>query len=392
MLLGFNYPWSRFADGAQIGPQIWGDAVLLEKWNQLARNGKLSKTDIPLPPLFDYLDRNLKNLANMGISVVRWFLLGNGNNYGPNPRKVIESVPPKLNDLPNPKRTIYRFDPPPGADPRFKRDFAEMLEVFKVNKMQLIPSLINFEFGGEAITGPGPNGTWHAGRADVIRDPVKRTLFLKTMLGDLLDASKGYESVIYAWEVMNEPIHLALAFGILSRPNWMPRPQEVTRQDLKDFLQEAVARINLAGLPSTIGHRFYDDMTEFASGETVRQFHYYANERFYNSLGGANGDPPMKGLFKGSNKAFLGEFSAVGGRPEKWTYSTPQTDSTLNRLKLLEAEGCDLALIWPDVDLQDSDPPEKKDHYFTKDGLALSDEARAAIVAFTGRTLPPANE
>src|SRR5260370_38637891 len=84
---GFNYPWSYNREGGDIGPNPYVNAKLWQSEQTLAQNGKLAA--IPLPPLFDHLDRNLLNLKALGISVVRFFLLSNGFNYagvGPNRR------------------------------------------------------------------------------------------------------------------------------------------------------------------------------------------------------------------------------------------------------------------------------------------------------------------
>ena len=81
MKAGFNYGWSHDRYGAQIGPNPW---VSIEEWTvrgKLAAAGEVSR--IPLPPLFDHIDANLWYLKAIGVSVVRWFMLGNGFNYGP---------------------------------------------------------------------------------------------------------------------------------------------------------------------------------------------------------------------------------------------------------------------------------------------------------------------
>jgi len=81
MKAGFNYGWSHDRYGAQIGPNPW---VSIEEWTvrgKLAAAGEVSR--IPLPPLFDHIDANLWYLKAIGVSVVRWFMLGNGFNSGP---------------------------------------------------------------------------------------------------------------------------------------------------------------------------------------------------------------------------------------------------------------------------------------------------------------------
>ena len=100
MMIGFNYT-SYNAYGSQIGPYMWGvsDADWA-KYYDLEARGQVSA--IPLSPTFSFLDRNLKNLKGMGIAVVRWNLLGHGNNYGPSPTRASPS-------------DSYSFSPPPRS-------------------------------------------------------------------------------------------------------------------------------------------------------------------------------------------------------------------------------------------------------------------------------------
>jgi hypothetical protein len=386
VILGYNC-WSRQTFGVQIGPNLWLPAEVFNKYELLEKAGSLSS--IPLPPLFDHVDRNLANLRHMGIKVVRWFLLGNGNNYGPRPQYMVASgSPSNTPGYHTALRPYYRFKPPLALDKRFKRDFAELLMRFKNADMQIIPSLISFEFAGDEAAGPGANGTWYGGRADVIRDPVARKDFLDTMLAALLDASTGFEKQIYAWEVMNEPIWPCLEYGPLSSPRWRKRGAETTIAEVSDFLKDAISRIEKAGFRSTVGHRYFDDLKVFPTGN-VPQFHYYADDAWYNSLGGGKNDPPLKGLFNATPKPVLGEFDSPPyeskDKRKPWKFAPPTTDSILERLRLLESVGCDLAMIWPDM----SDHLKK---VIENDVLKLQDATRQGIVAYTGGKLPPANE
>lgn len=403
MIVGFNYPYSRNTFGSQIGPNVWVEPDVWSKYNLFEKAGDLSS--IPLPPLFCNIDRNLANLKRMGMGVVRWFLLGNGNNYGPRPEKIMKSSRGAFSNVSIMEG--YVFKPPKTIDKRFRRDFTELLSRFRKAEMQLIPSLISFEFAGEQKTGPGANGTWYAGRADAIRESAARQVFLDTILAELLAASKGFEKEIYAWEVVNEPIWCCIDFGPLSRSEWVPRTAEVTIDQMKLFLEEATARIDKTGFRSTVGHRYFDDLISFPTGK-LPQFHYYAADQWYNRIGGAKNDPPMKGLFKGKTKPIFGEFAPVPSIRTKdkayatWKYDPPQTDSTLARLKLLEKEGCDVALIWPDVpDKFDPNKYDQKDHDFVRklvkmvlerDILKLTNKTRTEIVSYTGGKLPPFDE
>lgn len=386
MKVGFNYPFSYNRFGSEIGPDIWVDNAEWGRRNALESAGKAAS--IPLPPLFDHIDRNLANLKGMGITVVRWFLLGHGNNYGPSPIPFPRSV--RLPHHGSATVRDYHFAPPARLDLRFRRDFAELLARFQKAELQIIPSLISCEFTSAPRFTPGPRAnTGAAGRADILRDNGKRTTFLDTMLAELLAASGPYKAQIYAWEVVNEPIWMYLEFGGGSLPHNVHRVREVSEANVRDFLTEAVKRIDAAKFPSTVGHRYFDDLRAMATG-TVPQFHYYADNATWRRVIAAMSpygvDPPQirgEKLFAGQPKPFLGEFGSdlnVGlARP--WARDFATADTTLARLKLLESEGCDLALIWPDVE------GEAK-----KDPLKLAPTTRKAIVDFTGGKLPPSNE
>src|SRR6185503_16738991 len=176
MRVGFSYPHSKNLFGSDFGPHVHVSDSEWKKNNDLERSGKLS--DIPLPPLFAKVDRNLANLKRMGISVVRWFILANGHTYGtPTLYPTYEA-----SGLLTPKH-IHGFTPPPVADKRFRRDFEELLKRFKAAQLieprslpiQMIPCLIDFTFGSSLIVGTGPQpGTGWGGRHEVITDPAKR--------------------------------------------------------------------------------------------------------------------------------------------------------------------------------------------------------------------------
>lgn len=167
------------------------------------------------------------------------------------------------------------------------------------------------------------------------------------------------------------------------------------------FIGEAIDLISSKGFPSTVGHRFFRDLLDRKAkewngmkppqsflyyGGSKPQFHYYAKPGF------GLGDPYQikdQGLFNGSvldvgSKPFLGEFDSalnVFGNP--WP-ELKGNDTTGNRLKVVEAAGCDLALIWPDKGTPDSSSKP--------DPIKLAYETRKAVADYTGGTLPPADE
>jgi len=351
---------------------------------------------IPLPPLFYQVDRNLKNLAEMKIDLIRWFLLGNGNMYGPAPTRRLRyetSMAPYWD---------YEFSPPSRLDRRFARDLRELLERIKKAKVQIIPSLLNFEIGGNVGVTEGPRANTGArGRADIFRVPEKRDLFLNTVLKELLAASKGYEQQIFAWEVINEPIWLCMDVGPLSTDDWVPRRPEVTLKQMTDFLSRAVKMINDAGFPSTIGHRYLDDFNVFpVAGVTRPQFHFYNERGKAAALVKRPTDPAAlsKEPFSATPKPILGEFDSAHNRFGAAWDALGNDDSTLARLKHLETQGCDVAIIWPDLGdakkgrVDTNTIAAEKKLEFDTDKIKVLEDTRREIVTYTGGKLPPSSD
>ena len=398
MRVGFNYPNSLNRFGSDFGPDIWASSSDWNRDNALEQAGNVSA--IPLPPLFGHIDRNLANLKKMGFSVIRWFLLGNGNSYGPAP--TAHAVP--TGQLKPGGRmttyTDYTFTPPPAVDKRFRRDFEELLKRFQTAQLQLIPSLVSFEFGSNVKAGPGNNNTGYGGRADAIRDQAKRKVFFDTMLTELLAASKPYAAQIYAWEVINEPVWLCQNIGALSNPMWAPHMPEMSWSTMNDFLKDAAQRIFNAGFKSTVGHRYYDDIARAEPG-AIPQFHYYAEHQWY-AVGQYKSDPANikgAGLFSTSPRPFLGELDSAENRfGDPWTKDLGSGDSTSARLRLLESEGCELVLLWPDYAgckpgrVSAATIAAEQETVMKNDVIKLLPSTRREVIAYTGGTLPPANE
>jgi hypothetical protein len=225
-------------------------------------------------------------------------------------------------------------------------------------------------------------------------------VFLDTMLGELLAASVPFKDQICAWEVINEPVWVYQGAGPLSRPEWAPRIPEVKREVMNAFLEDALARIEAAGFRSTVGHRYYSDMKQMKAGN-MPQFHYYngyttAGQR----LPGMRGDPrQIRGqkLFEGAPKPFLGEFDSRSDRfGEPWDEDLPNSDSTLERLRLLEREGCELALIWPELGgakegrVASGTIAAERKEIDGSDTIKLLPETCRSIAAYTGGVAPPA--
>src|SRR5262245_24222517 len=84
MQVGVNYPWFDYGLDFGLAPAGWRGDRVVPRW-------------------FDHLDADLKRVSNMGISVVRWFILADGLAYGNGDEA------PRLGRPP----AEWQFDPPP---------------------------------------------------------------------------------------------------------------------------------------------------------------------------------------------------------------------------------------------------------------------------------------
>ncbi|MDF0645111.1 MAG: hypothetical protein P0111_13865 [Nitrospira sp.] len=352
---------------------------------------------------------NLKVLKDNGVQVVRWQLLGNGLTYGLPPR-VIKAQTTDVNNravmdvnffgrmqllprygkndivspLINLSNPLTAFDPPATLDPLFLDHFRQLLEMHKAVNMQLIPSLISFEFfetHDTAITNAG-------GRGSVAEDATKRNKFLFSVLGEFLRVSLDYKKLIYAWEVINEPIWTVIPVPINIKKPFHLFPY-VQPSALVAFISLALNWIEDKKFPSTVGHRFQSDLSILPTG-TQRQFHYYS-EKF-----GPFGDYTPLPSASTANAHILGEFGSVIGKGyekdenikgealPKGSYGHPWDQdfpdhrdrdparTVFERLRLIRSLGYQLALVWPDLD----------DNSLPGDTLKLSPLKLSQIKAF----------
>jgi hypothetical protein len=169
---------------------------------------------------------------------------------------------------------------------------------------------------------------------------------------------------------------------------------------MNDFLKDAAQRIFNAGFKSTVGHRYYDDIARAEPG-AIPQFHYYAEHQWY-AVGQYKSDPANikgAGLFSTSPRPFLGELDSAENRfGDPWTKDLGSGDSTSARLRLLESEGCELVLLWPDYAgckpgrVSAATIAAERETVMKNDVIKLLPSTRREVIAYTGGTLPPANE
>ena len=318
MKVGVNYPWFDYGWDFGVAPPSWRGSSTSPRW-------------------FANIDQDLQHLRNLGISVVRWFVLADGLTYGtgqyaPRPDPALKGQ--------------WRFDPPAlSAD--FLLHYEELLRRFEnANKdtkppIQLIPVLIDFHFcepGIRPIQQPNPanprrtvsNPDWvKQGRGDAIKDAGKRRRFLDNVFDPLLRASKAHHDVIYAWELINEPDWITNGWHRDRQSN-----HPVDEVSMRAFLDEGKSRIRSSGFKPTIGFASIDTLRRSGVTAEINQFHHYPGG--VHSLERHTFNPQYPGI--------VGEFATAA--TDTWPELVKTGQTVLNRLRLAEAQGYPLVIPW----------------------------------------------
>jgi hypothetical protein len=270
------------------------------------------------------LASELRELRNLGLFAVRWFLLGDGTTYG------TDAAKPHLDPGGNGQ---WRFDSCPPLGSEFLADFTELVAACAAADLQLLPSLIDFHFCFPGLPIPGSSGIVKSGRSDVVVDPRKRRDFYARVLGPLLEVAAGYRQTIYAFELINEPEWCTREPGLSL--DQLDAKKTVPRDDMLAFIREGAALINEAGFRSTVGFAKYETVASWGSvdlGLSLHQFHYYGD---LDVIPPHNFDPRWP--------LIVGEFATAAHRP--WKELGPRQD-VLSRLRLLAEKDYPVAFLW----------------------------------------------
>jgi len=319
---GVNYPW--FDYGWDFGP---------------APPGWRSGED---PDWVPHISEHLQHFAAIGISVVRWFILGDGLSYGTGPDA------PRLDRLAAGAKTGWRFDPPALAR-EFSEHFEAVLQSFAAqcagpDPVRLLPVLVDYKFcepgvwpvvrkdlatGQPAGPADAPDEGWvKGGRAEAIT--TSRRDFIEQVLQPLLRVSSGYRDAIYAFDVFNEPEWVT--------SGWHPDGRSdhpVNASDMRGFLEDSMSAIDAAGFKSTIGFNLIDTIRKTRLYTDVNQFHYYTDGS--RSL--------ERNPFGPRSPAIIGEF-ATSTAEDTWPELGERSQRVLDRLTFAESQGYALALAW----------------------------------------------
>ena len=316
MDVGVNYPWFSYGWDFGIAPPGW-------------RGGND-------PAWAAHIDQHLAHLSAIGITVVRWFILGDGLTYGTGPDA------PKLNRAAAGESAGWRFDPPALAA-EFREHFAAVLQSFAVQTtsqpVRLLPVLADYKIcesgvwpvsGDDSAIGQKvPDEGWvKGGRAEAVT--AGRQLFIERVLQPLLELSRGYPDTIYAWDVFNEPEWVT--------NGWHPdrgNDHPVNESNMRAFLKDSMSAIREAGFRSTIGFGMIETIRQTQLYADINQFHHYPDgSRFLE-----------QNPFDPRQPAIVGEF-ATSTAEDTWPELRQRSQRILERLKLAESQGYDLALPW----------------------------------------------
>lgn len=326
-VLGANYPWLRCGHDFGPRPPAWAGAGPTD-WAQVRRD--------------------FEALSDLGLSVVRFWLLAGGVNYpvGRNPFAIAARVPfvDRLSRR-SPWHDAERLEPraePPPLPSAFLDDFARLLTICRETGVRLLPSLLSFELFFPLVAQPG--GPVSGGRSAFVLGN-NQSLFFDRVLEPLLDLGVAHQDALFAFEVMNEPDWPVL--GLDERGPTTPALA------LSRFLADGATRIARRGLLGTIGfcHAHPTWLTAEASatltqlateGAYLHQRHFYPREDLGMRL--AQADASI------TSPCLLGELpSAQSGRwadPELWSTESDPERYLEARIALAQERGYAGALIW----------------------------------------------
>ena len=319
MEVGVNYPWFDYGWDFGSPPDGW-------------RGGED-------PAWVGHIDTDLGLFGRIGISVVRWFILGDGLTYG------TDSDAPQF----DPVTGQWRFDPP-DLSKEFLRNFETLLQkLLNLNgkssrPMLLLPVFIDYKFcepgvfAGSFSSEPesAPASPWvKSGRAQAISDSTKRLQFLQRALQPLLElAANAYRNTIYAWDIINEPEWVT--------NSWNPDAQKTNPIDefaMTSFIEQSKSLIRSFGFKPTIGFNAMETIQRSGITAEINQFHFYSDP-----------DPERqrkleKSPFSPEYPGIIGEF-ATSPSQDYWPDLEPHPQSVFNRLRFARNQNYGLALPW----------------------------------------------
>ncbi len=323
MRLGVNFPWVTCGHDFGPRPPAWAGAA---------------------PTDWARVEVELTSLAAIGITSVRWWLLGGGVNFpcGIEP-SAIASRRPFGSTFPADAHLWEPVSPLPPLPAAFIEDFERLLVICERAGLALWPSLCSFESFLPIEEQAG--GVTSRGRGQLLLDSG----FYDSTLEPLLDACERHRGGLFAFEVINEP-SWALTAGWL-HARFGDHPPWVSAEAMSAFVLDGVDRIARRGITATIG--FLDASVPWldvvararlrslaARGLYVHQHHHYP---------GVTGQRALPPAWRSAvQPVWIGEVSTT--RHGRWRGSGLAEDDDeaflRRRLEHIEARGYAGALLW----------------------------------------------
>jgi len=367
-LVGINFPWVSCGHDFGPHPPAWGGDRGPRDWSDV--------------------ERELRELRDLGLEVVRWWILGGGVNYpvGRNVTEVGELVATGEGalhaivdaGLGRPARRLARDfiegrrfrevrlhpeTPPPPLPAAFLEDFRGLLDACRRADVRLVPSLLSFELFQPAVE--LNDGLVKRGRRALVfgnpGEPSQLEAFLDATLSPLLTASDDHRDTLFAWEVVNEPEWAVITGPVqLDRPSygWVPSLHTVEPAEMCALIERGVQRILDAGFVATVG--FADDAPSWlapglvetlrahaAAGRYVHQRHHYPTVIADHSLPRHDGRLITPCMLGEMPSAQASSASNIRWRDRELRTTERDPDRYLAaRLDLAKSHGYPVALIW----------------------------------------------
>jgi hypothetical protein len=312
--VGVNYPWVNYGWDFGTPPPGWRTAAD--------------------PDWMARIDGDLARFKHIGISVVRWFVLGDGLTYG------TASDAPQFDQVTG----QWHFNPP-NISEELLVHFEALLQRFQASNatatdpVLLMPVFVDYMFCEPGVPALGGTlskpGFIKQGRAQAINDSTKQAHFLQRALQPLLQIASVFRSTIYAWDIINEPEWVT--------NNWHrdgdTRNHPIDEDAMRAFIQDGKTMIRRFDFKSTIGFWSIDTIRRTHIDADINQFHFYSDS-----------DPKEQRRleehsFSPDSPGIIGEFASAATK-DHWPDLKSQPQTVLNRLKCIASKNYPLALVW----------------------------------------------
>lgn len=345
--LGLNAPWIDCGWDFGAAPPGWDlDGAHRAQWHERMR-------------------ARVRETRELGLSVLRWFVLGNGANLGPQPRW-------------DAGVSRWRWEAAPLGD-AFHADLDALLDACAQEGVTLLPSLTSFgmfEHRDDAFAMRAKSNPTHGVpglRMAALCDSDARIAFDENVIAPLVRALASRASQLSAIEVINEP-----EWATRGALHGDRRSESVPFADMLAFVRATSAHIRAAGVDATVGfvrhatNRSWDTLSRLSSGVglglSLGQVHHYPTARERLPFHDAQLGP-----------CIVGELATRFDVLPRWP-ELKGVDSLGARLAHIEASGYAGALLWSAQPRRGASWPDRA----TQWDAAVRAEVRA-IAARLGR-------